>query len=89
MLSEAKKYKCWEKETKKFLLFCERIVYCGDVPINLHQNQQFLWNRQFNKNRHRQKFWNQYIPNLKSIPLLLMVAGTGDWVGYHTIFYRI
>ena len=28
MLSEAKKYKCWEKETKKFLLLSERIVYC-------------------------------------------------------------
>ena len=26
MLSGAKKYNCWEKETKKFLLLCERIV---------------------------------------------------------------
>ena len=28
-----------KKETKKFLLLSERIVYCKDVPINRHRNQ--------------------------------------------------
>ena len=26
-----------KRETKKFLLFCERIAYCRDVPINRHR----------------------------------------------------